>query len=371
MSTLLNRRWAHPRGEWAQSLRRELPALAAGIVEELRNGIPAFPTHIEGIDHDVVRQHVESALLTALGHHEPSVTREDEGNPRRRNALASDPLPPLRAVTFQGPETGHDRARQELLAALTSATPMCEAALTELAEAAHWPLPDYVRAVVLTSPGETRQLATVLGDALLGMVCGQPCLLVPTPDPEARTPLESALRGWDAVVGHPVPPRDAASSQRWAVRLLSLIPISSDPDAGTVFVDDHFSTMMLLQDEHLAHAFAAHRLRPLADLTPGQRARLEETLLAWLEGGGAPEAAKALSVHPQTVRYRMRQLTKLFGPDLRNPRTRFELELALRSRRLMAKVELPRSRSPHRGRAAAAKFHPPEDVARMARVNGL
>ncbi|MFD5932296.1 helix-turn-helix domain-containing protein [Streptomyces sp. NPDC060333] len=29
-------------------------------------------------------------------------------------------------------------------------------------------------------------------------------------------------------------------------------------------------------------------------------------MLAWLEGGGAPEAAKALSVHPQTVRYRLR-----------------------------------------------------------------
>ncbi|MDA5282020.1 helix-turn-helix domain-containing protein [Streptomyces sp. Isolate_45] len=371
MSKLLNRRWAHPRGEWAQSLRTELPALAAAIVGELRTGIPGFPTHIEGIDHDVVRQHVEAALLTTLGYREPSVTRKDEGNPRRRHALDSDPLAPLRAVTVQGRETGPDRARQELLTALTSDTPVCETALHELAEAAHWPLPDYVRAIVLTSPGETQQLAAVLGDALLGLVCGQPCLLVPTPDPEARTTLESALHGWDAVVGHPVPPRDTASSQRWAGRLLSLIPIASDPDAGTVFVDDHLSTMMLLQDEHLAHAFAAHRLRPLADLTPGQRARLEETLLAWLEGGGAPGAARALSVHPQTVRYRMRQLTKLFGPDLRNPRTRFELELALRSRRLMAKVERPRSRLPHRGRAVPAKFHPPEDVARMARVNGL
>ncbi|MFD6874958.1 MULTISPECIES: PucR family transcriptional regulator [unclassified Streptomyces] len=243
--------------------------------------------------------------------------------------------------------------------------------MTELAEAANWPLPDYVRVIVLISPGETRQLAAVLDDALLGMVCGQPCLLVPTPDPEARTPLKTALHGWDAVVGHPVPPRDTASSQRWAVRLLTLIRSSSDADAGTVFVDDHLSTMMLLQDEHLAHAFAAHRLRPLADLAPGQRARLEETLLAWLEGGGAPEAAKALSVHPQTVRYRMRQLKKLFGPDLRNPRTRFELELALRSRHLMAKVEHAHSRLPHKGRAVTAKFHPPEDVARMARVNGL
>ncbi len=104
-----------------------------------------------------------------------------------------------------------------------------------------------------------------------------------------------------------------------------------------VFVDDHLSTLLLLQDEPLAHALAARWLRPLADLTPRQSERLEVTLLAWLEGGGAPEAAKALSVHPQTVRYRMRQLEKLFGTGLRDPRTRFELEMALRSRRLMAR----------------------------------
>ncbi|MFE2305915.1 PucR family transcriptional regulator, partial [Streptomyces sp. NPDC059411] len=199
----------------------------------------------------------------------------------------------------------------------------------------------------------------------------QPCLLVPPDDPAARPALDCALRGRFAAVGHPVAPRDSASSLRWAVRLLSLTPTRAGLDVRAVYVDDHLSTLLLLQDEPLAHALAARWLRPLADLTPRQSERLEVTLLAWLEGGGAPEAAKALSVHPQTVRYRMRQLEKLFGPGLRDPRTRFELELALRSRRLMAQVRLRPSRGSRRARVVAADFRQPLGAGRIARVNGL
>ncbi|MFI7360402.1 PucR family transcriptional regulator [Streptomyces avidinii] len=367
----MNRSRTRRRGEWTQFLRKELPALAAGITKELRDGIPHVSMSGKDIDDEVVRQHVESALLAALDHHEPSAAGQDEGSPRELDAHDSGPSPSLRAIPSQRGNAGPERARRELFAALTSDMPLSDSALAELAGTARWPLPAFVRAIALTSPGEAQQLAAVLDDALVGMVCGQPCLLVPTPDPEARIALASTLRGRFAAVGHPVPPRDTASSQRWAVRLLNLIPTPSAPDARAVFVDDHLSALMLLQDEHLAHALAARRLRPLADLTPRQSERLEDTLLAWLEGGGAPEAAKALSVHPQTVRYRMRQLEKLFGPDLRDPRTRFELEMALHSRRLMAQVQRQHSRVPRRTRAVTAEFHPPQDAARMARVNGL
>lgn len=247
---------------------------------------------------------------------------------------------------------------------------MAEIALSELAAAAGWPLPAEIRAIALATPGETQQLAAVLDDGLAGMVGGQPCLLVPNPDPDARTSLEALLRGRFAAVGHPVAPRDTASSLRWALRLLSLTPNRPGLEARALFVDDHLSTLMLLQDEPLAHALAARWLRPLANLTPRQSERLEVTLLAWLEGGGAPEAAKALSVHPQTVRYRMRQLEKLFGPGLRDPRTRFELEMALRSRRLMAQVRRQNARVTRKVRSAANDFRP-LGVGRMARVNGL
>ncbi|MFE2143433.1 PucR family transcriptional regulator [Streptomyces sp. NPDC059456] len=422
MCELLNRIWARPRGEWTRVLRRELPALSAGMVEELREELPGFSALVDDLDEEVVRQRLEVALLTALGYREPAPqtqaraadpqsgsdpaplrdeqdrpeeegdededdyaaeeedhayaaeTEEEEEEHRGPPPRLRDPrrrqLAALTVVPREGLGTRSERARRELFSALTSDMPMAEIALSELAAAAGWPLPAEIRAIALATPGETQQLAAALDDGLAGMVGGQPCLLVPNPDPETRTSLEALLRGRFAAVGHPVAPRDTASSLRWALRLLSLTPNRPGLEARALFVDDHLSTLMLLQDEPLAHALAARWLRPLANLTPRQSERLEVTLLAWLEGGGAPEAAKALSVHPQTVRYRMRQLEKLFGPGLRDPRTRFELEMALRSRRLMAQVRRQNARVTRKVRAAANDFRP-LGVGRMARVNGL
>ncbi|WFB10927.1 helix-turn-helix domain-containing protein [Streptomyces sp. LX-29] len=290
------------------------------------------------------------------------------------------PVTPLRAAPPVADPA--DRARQVLFEALTRDTASAgERSLPQLAHAARWPLPDTVLAVALAAPGELPRLTAALGDNLVGMVENRPCLLVPDPDPETRLTLESALRGRTAAVGHTVPLYDAGASLRWARRLLSLTPQSGGPEARVVFVDDHLSTLLLLQDESLARALATRWLQPLAGLTPRQSERLEETLLAWLEGGGAPEAAKALHVHPQTVRYRLRQIEKLFGPGLRDPRTRFELELALRSRRLMAQVRRHRSRMARKARGVTGSVAGTVGgmaggrlglgVAREARVNGL
>jgi DNA-binding PucR family transcriptional regulator len=93
------------------------------------------------------------------------------------------------------------------------------------------------------------------------------------------------------------------------------------------------------------------RVRELAEVSrPGRQAaidralsdralrdRIAETLLAWLQlGENAAEVAQRIHVHPQTVRYRMRQIHELFGDQLRDPDRRFELQLALRIRTLSA-----------------------------------
>ncbi|WUE85446.1 helix-turn-helix domain-containing protein [Streptomyces virginiae] len=447
MCELLNRIWSRPRGEWTRVLRRELPSLAAEIVEELLHGIPEFSALIDdndAIDDELFRQRVEEALLTVLGYqeqpreqapdahdeqaesedeienqvkiesqfdskveheievgiaarHECEVTHEGrhEGlceartearNESRNEGLRDGHRQGLREVRNEGlrearQESRHearhegvreiDRARHDLFKTLTDDRDASEMSLSELAEAAGWPLPLAVRAIVPATPGETQQLAAALDHCLVGMFAGRPCLLVPSPEPDTRAPLENLLRGRFAAVGHAVPLRDTASSLRWALRLAALTPARPGVEARPVFVDDHLSTLLLLQDEPLAHALAARWLRPLADLTPRQSERLEVTLLAWLEGGGAPEAAKALSVHPQTVRYRMRQLEKLFGTGLRDPRTRFELEMALRSRRLMAQVRRQHSRVGRRAARVIQADFTPVVVGRMARVNGL
>ncbi|MDQ3934139.1 MAG: helix-turn-helix domain-containing protein, partial [Actinomycetota bacterium] len=79
---------------------------------------------------------------------------------------------------------------------------------------------------------------------------------------------------------------------------------------------------------------ASSRLAPLDRLPEATRAKLRATLRAWLDHGGRiEEAARHLGVHPQTVRYRLRQLRGIFGDGLDDPEQRFALALALRAAR--------------------------------------
>jgi len=96
------------------------------------------------------------------------------------------------------------------------------------------------------------------------------------------------------------------------------------------------STLLILSDEELAREFGGQVLAPLRQLRPDQQDRLAWTLLAWLQSAGnAGTAASRLHVHPQTVRYRLRQITELFGDALDDPGTRLDLQIALRARELL------------------------------------
>ena len=48
--------------------------------------------------------------------------------------------------------------------------------------------------------------------------------------------------------------------------------------------------------------------------------------------GNAAAMARALGVHPQTARYRLRGLRELLGDAIDDPDARLEIELALRAR---------------------------------------
>ncbi|QPP09889.1 PucR family transcriptional regulator [Streptomyces bathyalis] len=368
MSDVLNRIRSRPRGEWARVQRKELPAVADQVVEALQRSIPAMSAFLREIDREDAQWAVEQALLAALGHHSPETKETDAGTGTQAdNVTAAVPI---------------DRARRQLFTALMGEEEFPESRLTELARSARWPLPETVRAIALASPSEVPQLAAALGNALVSPVESELCLLIPDPE-EDREALETVLRGRTAAVGHTVPLSDAGSSVRWARRLLELTPppaapganainggIGTNQDGKVLFVDDHLSMLLLLQDESLACALSSRWLGPLAELTPRQSERLEVTLLAWLESGGAPEAAKTLQVHPQTVRYRLRQIEKLFGSALRDPRTRFELEMTLRGRRLLGQIRRQRTRAGRRARTNTTGVRP-LGVAREARVNGL
>lgn len=229
-----------------------------------------------------------------------------------------------------------ERRRQRLMDLLLSQPAASPDAITDLAKASGWRLPKTVAGVALEEhPGGGYRAPSLPPDVLVGLDRPGPCLIVPDPDgPGQAQTLETGLRGWKAAIGPAVPLTAAATSLRWAREALDLHRRGVlTEQRGLLRCSDHMATLIVFKDEELVTALTEVRLAPLAHLRPSQQDRLAETLLAWLRHGrGAGEVAARLHVHPQTVRYRLRQLEELYGDQLSDPDIRFELEIVLRAR---------------------------------------
>jgi hypothetical protein len=237
-----------------------------------------------------------------------------------------------------------ERRRRRLLNLVVADPPASPEAIADLARAARWVVPRRVAVVALRHQGHDYfgPLPALPPDVIMDTSRDDPCLLVPDPDGPGRAQMiERGLRGWTGAIGPAVPLARASRSLRWARQALALaqrgIPSPTAAAPGSVIrCADHLATMVIFADEELARALSAARLGPLQELRPGQRDMLAETLLSWLQNGGNAKAvARQLHVHPQTARYRLRQLHGLFGEVLGDPDSRFELEIALRARRLL------------------------------------
>ncbi|MET8679400.1 helix-turn-helix domain-containing protein [Streptomyces sp. NPDC004647] len=216
-------------------------------------------------------------------------------------------------------------------------------ALAERAARIGWQLPSQVAVAVLLRPAREAVAPAVGQDVLLDMECEQPRMVVPEPDAAGRAELlRRAMAGWSGAIGPPVPPAEAAKSLRWAGTAVRLMQRGLLPSGQVLHCTEHTEALVLLPPEELIEDLTRRRLAPLADCGPAHGRRLAETLLAWLETrGGAPEVADRLGVHPQTVRYRLRQIRELWGDDVDDPDRRFELELVLRAQRLRGELEVP------------------------------
>ena len=239
-----------------------------------------------------------------------------------------------------------ERRRRRLLDLIVADPPASMEAIADMARAVGWALPRRVAlAVVDEQPGLAMAVGRALPpDVLADWTRSEPCLLVPDPDGPGRAALlENALRGWGAALGPAVPLPRASASLRWAREALALgLRGMIDFQGGVIRCDEHLSTLLIFSDEELAGALRADRLAPLDRLRPAQAERLARTLLAWLQqGGNAHEVAMVMHVHPQTVRYRLRQIDELFGGVLHDPGRRFELEIALRARQLLGNTPPP------------------------------
>jgi hypothetical protein len=236
-------------------------------------------------------------------------------------------------------EGERSRRRHELVTVLLRDPPAEEADLRAAAEGVGWRLP-LTGAALACEEEQLERLATRLPpDALAAPLDGVGCAIVPDPDgPGRRSDIERAVDTAGmltrTVLGPTGPVGSLGASWSLARATLRAVEAGAVETPGLVRADDVLTKLLLFENAGLAERIAARRLAPLAVLTPKARRRMEETALAYMQQrGNAAAMARALGVHPQTARYRLRGLRELVGGALDDPDARFEMELALRARR--------------------------------------
>ncbi|MCK8680646.1 MULTISPECIES: helix-turn-helix domain-containing protein [Streptomyces] len=244
-------------------------------------------------------------------------------------------------VAIQDDQDGLRRRILRLLASGNTAY----ALIGELAERAGWQLPEEVSLVAL-SPDARPARTALAPDVLVDLTDPQPALLLPGPLDEARREsLGHALSGTLAAVGPTVALASAADSMRWARQCLALAESGIVRDGPVVYCENHLVTLWLESDPALVEQLARRELAPLDGQPATRRARLIETLRVWLATRGtAAQIGEVLHIHPQTVRYRMRNLDATFGPQLTDPDHCFATEAALRALHLRQSAAAPARR---------------------------
>jgi hypothetical protein len=231
-----------------------------------------------------------------------------------------------------------ERERERMLEVLMRKPPADAVVVHAQAARAEWKLPDEVAPVATPAARmPARQLEHRLPDGSMAATLeGMTVALVPDLDTPGRTAeLERALEGAPAARGAQVPSLEAAEEVERAVLAVALQQAGVLPTEGLVDTGDHLVALILHRDPERARSLADRALEPLDRLSAGTKAKLTETLACWLDNAcNTGDTARALHVHMQTLRYRLRQLEEVFGEErLNSGDKRLELQLALKVRR--------------------------------------
>ncbi|WP_395728335.1 PucR family transcriptional regulator [Nakamurella sp.] len=208
--------------------------------------------------------------------------------------------------------------------------------LAEAADRAGWRPTTTLAAVVLPTGHASRAVTslddrTLRSDELPGLAPDEQSeltlLLVPDADGAGRAGVSRALRGLSASLGPAKPWTLARLSYQ---RVLRARRLTLPGAGGLIDTEEQLTALVVTADPDALADLRAQVLAPLAGLRSASADRLVETLRAWLlHHGRRDEIARALHVHPQTVRYRVGQLRELFGDRLDDPDTVAALTVAL------------------------------------------
>jgi sugar diacid utilization regulator len=128
-----------------------------------------------------------------------------------------------------------------------------------------------------------------------------------------------------------------ARSYQEAVAALRVQKAVGGPDQVIVFDDlGVYKVLMTANETFAMERFVEEWLRPLIDYDSARGTQLVLTLTEYLDCGGNYDAsAKALSVHRNTLKYRLRRIREVSGHNLGHPGTQFNLQLATRAWRTL------------------------------------
>ncbi len=160
------------------------------------------------------------------------------------------------------------------------------------------------------------------------------------------------------VVVGPTVPDLLAAGESAAAAVAGLLAAPAWPDAPRpVQADDLLPERALAGDELARERLVQEIYRPLQSTGTA----LVETLAAFLEQTSSLEAtARALFVHPNTVRYRLRRVTEVCGYAPADPRQALALRMALALGRLAdARAPAPSCRKPTKDRALLSSASAP------------
>jgi DNA-binding PucR family transcriptional regulator len=97
-----------------------------------------------------------------------------------------------------------------------------------------------------------------------------------------------------------------------------------------------------MTDLTMVEAFVHDWLGSLIDYDEQKGAELVASLTCYLEYGGNYEAtAQALTVHRNTLKYRLQRIRDISGRDLGDPDTSFNLQLATRAWQVLGSLRTP------------------------------
>lgn len=205
--------------------------------------------------------------------------------------------------------------------------------VNELCDAAAWSLPAKLAvAISPIDPASGRPPVSVLPpDVLLIQRSDTAIAILPDPSgPGRRKRLERLVADFPVYVGTVRTPQETPLSLAHATRIRQLAESGRIPNTGAIPANDYLPELIITADSNLLAELSRRSLKPLEDVADTKRQTLLETLTAWLDLQGDRAAMAAqLSVHPQTISYRMTKLNELFGDALRDPRKRLALQLAL------------------------------------------